>query len=122
VLNAIESCAVGHIEAVLDGKKLTLYFLGGHDRTDTSLPIKGDKLELDIRLEDGSETSLELAANPMKLAGEEVGRCSRFEGESDFLEGIKNFEASGQVEIDGKMRRLTIKYPEGFHPGHKEGE
>ena len=121
-LNAIEKCALGHVEAVLEGKKLTLYFVGGHDKTETSLPIKAEKFELRVTLEDGSEKLIELIAKPLKLAGEKVGNCSRFEGEGDFLEGVERFEATGRVEVNGVMRTLTIKYPEGFHPDHDERE
>lgn len=122
VLNAIEECALGHVEALLEGKKLTLYFVGGHDRTETSLPIKARKLVLTMKLESGEHKLLELAPRPMKLAGEEVGNCSRFELEDDFLEGMKKFEVFGEVEVNGKMRKLTIRYPDGYHPGHKAHE
>ncbi len=118
VLNAIEKCAVGHVEALLEGNKLTLYFVGGHDKTGISLPVKAAKVELSVRLADGSEKSLALQPSPLKLAGEDIGRCSRFEAEADFLEGIKSFHASGKVEVNGVMREITVMYPEGFHPGH----
>jgi hypothetical protein len=120
VLNAIEKCSVGHIEALLEGDKLTLYFVGGHDRTGTSLPVKAAKLDLAVKLADGSENSLTLQASPLKLAGEDIGRCSRFEGQADFFEGIESFRASGKVEVNGVMRELTVIYPGGFHPSHAE--
>jgi hypothetical protein len=120
VLNAIEECSVGHVEALLEGGKLTLYFVGGHDRTGTALPIKADRLELNVKPGDGPEKLLTLQATPLKLAGEDVGNCSRFEGQAGFLEGIESFHASAKVEVNGVMRELTIIYPEGFHPSHKE--
>jgi len=122
VLNAIEKCSVGHVEALLEGNKLTLYFVGGHDKTTTSLPIAAESMELSIELENGSEKILVLDAKPMKLAGEKIGNCSRFEVADDFLKGITRFDASSEVEINGTLRTITIHYPEGYHPGHKEHE
>ena len=122
VLNAIEKCSVGHIEALLEGKKLILYFVGSHDKTGTSLPIKAGKLQLTVKLGDGTENRLTLQPSPLKLAGEKVGHCSRFEGEADFLEGAESFHASGKVEVNGMVRKLTVNYPDGFHPSHKQEE
>lgn len=120
VLCAIEKCGVGHAEIVLKGEELTLYFVGGHDKTDKAKTLTQEEISLEVTLPDGAKKELVLKAAPMELAGEKAGKCSRYTARAEFLKGVKSFEAVGTVELDGTKRKLKLVYPGGYNPDHRQ--
>jgi hypothetical protein len=71
-----------------------------------------------VRITGREELRLVLKADPMKLNGEKVGHCSHFIAKADWLKGVKHFEARGEIEFQGVVHKLLIRYPEGYHPRH----
>ena len=122
VLCVLEKCEVGHIEILLDGDTLEAWFVGGGHDTDRSVRVKAKEIPLKVHVHGQGEKTLNLKAAPMKLAGEKVGDASRFIATADWLEGVKEFEAEGQIEFKGVQRKLIIKYPQGYDPDHGHHE
>lgn len=122
VLCVIEQCEVGHIETLLDGDTLEAWFVGGGHNTDRSVRIKAEEIPLMVSVLGQNQKALILKASPLKLAGEKVGDCSHFLAKADWLKGTKRFEAQGKIVFKGILRKLFIKYPEGYDPEHGHGE
>ena len=124
-LNVIETCDLGHAEVKIEGNVLRLWFVGGENETDKAVRVSDTKIVLAVKTEGGREETLTLNAKPSELAEEKVGDCSHFEGQADWLAGIKKFTASGAVHLKGKERPIRIEYPGGYDPdaaGEKTGE
>lgn len=121
VLNVIGEEA-GHIEIRLVEDTMDAWFVGGGNETNRSVPIKAEEVTLAVTIPGQDEQELVLRANPMKLAGEELGECSRFIAQADWLDGVEEFEAKGEIEFKGVNQALIIKYPHGYDPmhGHQE--
>jgi hypothetical protein len=113
-LNVIEMCSVGHAEVTLENATLCLWFVGGENDTGRAVPVSDEKITLTIKTESGEKKELVLLANPIALAEERPGHCSRFEATADWLKGIQTFQASGTVNFKGKSREFEIHYPEGY--------
>jgi hypothetical protein len=62
------------------------------------------------------EKTLLLKAKPSELAEEKVGDCATFEGQADWLKGLKEFHATGSVMFKGAKQVLRIDYPDGYDP------
>ena len=122
VLCVLEKCEVGHIETLLDGDTLEAWFVGGGHDTDRSVRVKAKEIPLKVHVHGQGEKTLVLKAAPMKLAGEKVGDASRFIAKADWLEGVKEFEAEGEIVFKGVPRKLIIKYPQGYDPDHGHHE
>ena len=118
VLNVIGRCETGHIEIRLEGDTLEAWLVGGGHDTDRSMPIKAQEIPLTISIPGQGKKSLILKADPMRLAGEKVGHCSRFIGKADWLKDVKKFEARGELIFKGVPQKLVVRYPEGFDPEH----
>ena len=118
VLNVISKCEIGHIEIRIEGDVLEAWFVDGGRDTHRSVPIQAEEVALGVTFPKGDERLLLLKADPMKLAGEIVGDCSRFSARADWLVKANEFEARGEVVFKGLRRSLIIKYPEGYDPGH----
>jgi hypothetical protein len=108
----------GHIEIRLEEDTLEAWFVGGGQDTHRSVPVKASEIPLKVILPEQGEKTLVLKTDPMKLAGEKVGRCSHFIAKADWLREVKHFEARGEVEFQGFAHVLLIKYPEGYDPLH----
>ncbi len=121
ILNVIGEEA-GHIEIRISGDMMEAWFVGGGNDTNRSVPIKAEEVPLKVTLPDQGEKVLVLKADPMKLAGEKKGHCSRFMAKADWLKGVEEFEAEGEVVFKGILQKLVIHYPEGYDPmhGHEE--
>lgn len=121
VLNVI-GVEAGHIEIRLVKDTMEAWFVGGGNDTERSVPIKAEEVTLAVTVPGQDEQELVLKADPMKLAGEEVGKCSRFIAQADWLDGVEEFEAKGEIEFKGVNQALIIKYPHGYDPmhGHQE--
>jgi hypothetical protein len=115
-LNAIELCAVGHAEVKVEGDTLRCWLVGGENETGKSVRVPDPEIRLVVKLDDGAEQPLVLAAKPIDLAGEKVGDCSYFEGAADWLKDAAKFQATGTVTFKGQSRRMEIRYPDGFDP------
>ena len=116
-LNAINSCDNGHAEVRVDGDVLTLWFVGGGNDTGQSVRVPDAEITLAIKTADGApEKSIVLKAKPNALAEEKVGDCATFEGQAEWLKGIKEFHATGSVTFKGKKENLRIDYPDGYDP------
>jgi hypothetical protein len=111
----------GHIEIRLVEDTMEAWFVGGGNDTNRSVPIKAAEVALTVTVPGRGEEQLVLKADPMRLAGEKAGRCSHFVAKADWLNGIKEFEATGKVEFKGVVYELVIKYPEGYDPMHGHG-
>jgi hypothetical protein len=115
-LNAIETCAVGHAEVKIDGDVLKCWFVGGENETDKAVRATDKEIVLAVTPKggQGQPKSLTLQPKPNELAGETVGDCSCFEGKADWLNGVKEFDATGKVNCKGKQRDIKIEYPTGY--------
>jgi len=117
-------CAVGkdagHIETIIEGDMLEAWFVG-HQDTDRAVQVKAEEIPLKVTVPGKGEMQLVLKAAPMRLAGEKVGQCSHFIAQADWLKGVKQFRAKGEVEFKGIKQRVFIKYPEGYNPSHGLG-
>lgn len=122
VLCVLEKCEVGHIETLLDGDTLEAWFVGGGHDTNRSVRVKAKEIPLQVHVHGQGEKTLVLKAAPMKLAGEKVGDASRFSAKADWLDGVKEFEAEGEIVFKGVRRKLLIKYPQGYDPDHEHHE
>ena len=116
-LNVIEKCAIGHMEVILEGDTLKVWFVGGDNATTTSVRVKAKEIPLLVTT-DGGETvrPLTLTAKPLALAEETVGDCSHFTASAPWLKDAESFVAVGVVRVKGVLRVLRIDYPEGFDP------
>jgi hypothetical protein len=115
-LNAIELCAVGHAEVKVEGGTLRCWLVGGENETGKSVRVPDAEIRLAVKFESGEEKPLVLAAKPIAVADETVGDCSYFEGAADWLKGTAKFQATGTVHFKGQVRKVQIRYPEGFDP------
>ena len=118
VLNVIGKCEIGHIEIRIEKDVLGAWFVDGGRDTHRSVPIQAEEVALVVTFPDGSERILLLKADPMKLAGEKIGHCSRFSARADWLIEANEFEACGEIVFKGIRRPLIIKYPKGYNPEH----
>lgn len=59
-----------------------------------------------------------LKADPLKLAGEKIGRCFHFVARAEWLSEVKEFVAQGEIVFKGVRHKLLIKYPHGHDPLH----
>ncbi len=121
ILCVLEKCDVGHIETLLEGDTLEAWFVGGGRDTDRSVRVEAEEVPLKVRLAGEGERTLVLKAAPMRLAGEKVGDASHFIAKADWLKGVKEFEAEGEVVFKGIRRKLVIRYPQGYDPDHGNG-
>lgn len=121
-LCVIDQCEVGHIETLVDGDTLKVWFVGGGHDTDRSVRIKAEEISLTVSVPGQGQRALTLKASPLKLAGEKVGDCSHFLARADWLKGVKEFEAQGEVVFKGIQRKLFIRHPGGYDPEHGHGE
>ena len=115
VLNVIGREA-GHVEIRLTDGLLELWFVGGGNDTHRAVPIGADKVELIVK------KKLVLDAAPLLLAGETEGDCSHFVARADWLSGMKEFTAHGDITFKGHEYELLIRYPDGYDPFHSEAE
>lgn len=115
-LNAIESCEIGHAEVRLHEDTIELWFVGGGADTGRAVTISDPFVTLEVTLPDGRKEILRLETSPLELAGEKVGDCSHFVGKAEWLKGIENFKARGEVDFRGAKRQLIIEYPQGYDP------
>jgi hypothetical protein len=124
-LNAIVTCSLGHAEVVLEGDTLKVWFVGGENNTDKPVRVTDKQIVLTVKPDGGEAKTLTLDPMPNKLANEEVGNCSHFEGKADWLTGVKKFDAEGKLTLADKDNPLTkpgeekpikIEYPKGYDP------
>jgi hypothetical protein len=119
-LNVISKCEIGHLEVRIEGDLLEAWFVGGGGDTHRSVPIQAEAIDLAVRLPAGRKRTLVLKTDPMKLAGEKTGYCSRFSARADWLQAVNEFEARGEIVFKGVQQPLLIKYPEGYDPDHSK--
>jgi len=105
-----------HLEFVLDAKdgKLTVYALDGEAENAVRVPDKN--LELKVKLPGGKkEFSMRLSAVANALTGETLGDTSQFEGQSDQLKGVSNFDGVvSAVTLKGQdFKNVKFNYPKG---------
>jgi hypothetical protein len=82
----------GHFEVVLDSAsgRLTCYVLDGEAEN----PVRVAEQSISLRIKSGgSSFTLRMEAVGNKLTGETAGDTSQFEGQSDGLRGLKEFDA-----------------------------
>jgi hypothetical protein len=116
-LNVIGACAVGHAEVRVEGDALKLWFVGGENDTGRAVRVPDTEIVLAVKVDGEKEArSLTLKAKPNQLLEEKAGDCSCFEGQADWLTGVKAFEAIGSVNHKGKKQALRIEYPRGYDP------
>lgn len=113
VLSEIEACGIGHVEMVINGDQMVLWFLDEGHNVDRTVPIIEERIPLSIITDKGKRIELQAIASPMKLAGEKLGRCSHFVAQVEGLSELKNFECYGWVRFKGETRPLYMRFPEG---------
>lgn len=116
-LNAMGTCENGHAEAKVEGEMLKVWFVGGGTDTEKAVRIPDKEITLAVTVQGEKEAKpLVLTAKPNELAEEKVGDCSVFEGQADWLNGVKEFVATGEVTFKGKKQAVRIEYPAGYDP------
>jgi len=115
VLNVIGK-ELGHVEIIVREDRLEAWFVGGGEDTVRAVPIEAKAIPLTVSISGKAEKSLVLKPDPLKLAGETVGRCSHFVVQASWLKEAKEFEARGKVIFKGTRQKLIIQYPNGY--GH----
>jgi len=109
-----------HLELVLDDQngQLTAYALDGGAEGAVRLAQKEIKLSISVEADSniGAQTAevvLSAVANP--LTGESVGDTSQFDGQSNFLVGLKHFDCVvEQLTIKGSdLSDIEFEFPEG---------
>ena len=113
-LNAITQCENGHFEIKVTEGIFEGWFVGGGTDTGRAVRIKADKIGLNVFLPDGTNKELVLSASPLKLAGENIGDCSHFQGEASWLKEAKSFQATWKIFFKDRWQPLIIQYPEGY--------
>jgi hypothetical protein len=124
VLNEITACGVGHAEALITGDKLEVWFLDGGSETGRSIQIPDESIPLSLIIENRRVEAV-LAAEPMLLAGEKKGKCSRFQAVIPGLGAWKTFDGYGWVRFKGSLHPLRLSWPKGFEAsgcGHDHGD
>ena len=118
-LNVIGACAIGHAEVKVEEDVLKLWFVGGENDTDKAVRVPDKEITLTVKVEGEKESrTVTLKCKPNQLLEEKDGDCSCFEGQADWLKGVKDFEAAGAVNLKGKKQELRIDYPHGYDPDH----
>ena len=116
-LNALGTCENGHAEVRVEGDILKLWFVGGGSDTDKAVRIPDREFALTVTPKGSKETkTLVLKAKPIEIAEETVGNCSHFEGQADWLNGIREFTATGNVTFKGRTQAIRVEYPAGYDP------
>lgn len=116
-LNAIVKCEIGHAEVKREGDLLHVWFVGGAPDTTRAVPIPDKAVKLQMTLENtGLSRTLVLKPEPLDLAGETVGNCSRFAARAPWLQEASRFLATGTVTFKGQKEPLRIEYPDGYDP------
>ncbi len=115
VLNVIGK-ELGHAEIVVRDDQLEAWFVGGGEDTVRSVPIQAKAIPLTVSIPGKGGKRLVLKSDPLKLAGETIGRCSHFVAQASWLKEAKEFEARGEVIFKGTRQKLIIQYPNGY--GH----
>ena len=107
---------LAHLEFVLDAEngKLTAYALDG----EAEYPVRIMQKYIDVSITpQGSKESfaLRLVAMGNVLTGELPGDTSQFEGESDKLKGVSDFEGVvSKVKLRGhEFKKTEFNYPKG---------
>ena len=117
-LSVIERCSTGHIETIVEGDTIKLWFLDGGESTDRSIRITERSIPLSVITPNGERFEMNLFSEPLKLAGETVGNASHFVGKLSVLANLESFEAFGWAKFKGKMRPIHIVHPQGYDPDH----
>jgi hypothetical protein len=104
----------GHFEVVLDSAsgKLTGYLLDGEAEN----PVRVAGKSISLRVKSGASSfTLRMEAVENKLTGETAGDTSQFEGQSDALRGLREFEAVIEDFVfKGKtMTGVAFSFPKG---------
>ena len=107
---------LGHAEIMIQEDRLEAWFVGGGEDTVRAVPIEAKAIPLTVSIPGKGGKRLVLKPDPLKLAGETVGRCSHFAVRASWLKEAKEFEARGEVVFKGTRQKLIIQYPNGY--GH----
>lgn len=109
-----------HVEMVLDPEsgKLSAYALDGEAENPVKLAQKEMVLQITMTNSDGGgkkHFTMKLVAVPNTLTGETVGDTSEFDGQSDSLKGVKDFDAVlTDITIRGSEFKDTVfNFPKG---------
>jgi hypothetical protein len=102
-----------HLELVLDGAtgKLTGYVLDG----EAEKPVRLNQGDIAVRVRKPAGFVVSLAAAGNALTGEKPGDTSQFEGRSDGLKGLKEFDAAvSKITVKGReFSDVPFSYPKG---------
>jgi hypothetical protein len=103
-----------HLELVLDGAtgKLTGYVLDG----EAEKPVKVEQAEIVLKVKGKpAEFMVPLTGMGNALTGEKPGDTSQFEGQSDGLKGLKEFDAAvSRITIKGNsFKDVSFNFPQG---------
>lgn len=111
-----------HVEMVLDPEtgKLTAYALD--DDAEDSVQLAQKEMDFQITLTQNGKKktfTMKLAAVPNVLTGETVGDTSQFEGQSDDLKGVKEFDAVlSYIHTRGAdFKDVPFNFPKGNGTG-----
>ena len=101
VLNVIGK-ELGHVEILIQGDTLEVWFVGGGEDTDRSAPIAAAEIPLTVTVPGTKQKKLNLKADPMKLAGERMGHCSHFVAQAEWLKAQLDAIQKRIEEIESK--------------------
>ena len=112
-----------HVEFVLEEKtgKLTGYVLDSEAEKPVRLSQKTIELKIN-RLQSGQSITLQLKAAANVLTGETEGDTSQYEGQSDALKGMAEFNAQiASIAVKGQhFTEVDFDFPEGNEGEHGE--
>jgi hypothetical protein len=107
-----------HLELVLDSEtgKITAYVLDGE--AEKSVQIA--QTEIEISVEKTNKFLVKLEAVENTLTGEKKGATSEFNGESEKLKGLKDFDAEiVKILVKGKeFKNVHFNFPKGNEDKH----
>jgi len=106
---------MGHFEMLLDAERgtLTIYALDGH--AEHPVRLEAESFDLTLRLPDGEEIEVSLAAVANPLTGETAGDTSQFEAQDERLQGLSAFQVMFPAfEFRGiDVPAMDVPFPEG---------
>jgi len=115
-LYEIGECENGHLEVRLQHGLLEVWFVaGGHD-TDRSIPIESHEIIFLTEIDGVGYKKVKLRADPIVLAGEEIGRCSHFISDEPWLKDVTKFKAISDIFFKGIHHRLILEYSSNEAP------
>lgn len=109
-LYVIESSDIGHVEVKQENDILKCWFTEKDKNINRPAGIPDTEIVFSIKTTVDEPRALILKSKHINAAEKSIVPYSYFEGQAEWLREIDTFEASGEVNIKGKIRKLQINY------------